>query len=635
VRRNPFLISVFLYPLLFTVQVGLASAQAHLTRVSTRAPALAVVRANDNRTPAGKLSEGVLTLNLVVGMARWYPESPVGMFVDVAALAEEGKEPQIPAPLIRVPTGTTIVATIRNTLTDSTIYMRGLVERPAASLDSIPIPPGQARTIRFAAGAPGTYFYMATPGLMKQRGRPGDDIPEREQLGGALVVDPEGQVPPDRIFVINIWGQPKESNIHRNAVAINGKTWPFTERFSAVVGDTVRWHVVNASTRNHPMHLHGFYFRVDARGTGMADTLYAPAKRRLGVTEDLSPGHTMYMVWTPDRPGNWLFHCHITFHVFPGDAQLTGAVSDAHAVHSRDAGVHMSGLVLGITVSQPRGWKPVRRTNVRKLHLFINEGRRRGAAPRALGYVLQRDDSIPVRDSVEIPGSMIVVTRDEPTDITIVNRLREPTSIHWHGVELESYSDGVSGWSGNPKLLAPKIAPNDSFTARLTLPRAGTFIYHTHLNDIEQLTSGLFGPIIVLEPGQKFDPGTDHVFTAGWDGDRRPRPALITVNGDSATGPPIEMAVGVPHRFRFINIGPAVRLIFAIRRGADIVKWRAVAKDGADLPPALTLTGPAIRRLGVGEMFDAEFAAREPGEYEVTVGAPETPTRYRRKIIAR
>jgi len=225
------------------------------------------------------------------------------------------------------------------------------------------------------------------------------------------------------------------------------------------------------------------------------------------------------------------------------------------------------------------------------------------------------------------------LARGEPTDITIVNRLREATSIHWHGIELESYSDGVAGWSGNPSLLAPTISPNDSFTARLTLPRAGTFMYHTHLNDIEQLTSGLFGPIIVLEPGQKFDPSTDHVFTAGWDGRRSP--AFITINGDSATGPPIELAVGAPHRFRFINIGPAVRLFFAIRRGADVVTWRALAKDGADLPTALAVNEPSIRRLGVGEMYDAEFVAREPGDYFVTVGPPETQLRYKRKIIVR
>ena len=39
--------------------------------------------------------------------------------------------------------------------------------------------------------------------------------------------------------------------------------------------------------------------------------------------------------------------------------------------------------------------------------------------------------------------------------------------------------------------------------AHLTLKRAGTFIYHTHLNDLYQISTGLYGPIIVLEPGQR------------------------------------------------------------------------------------------------------------------------------------
>ena len=49
---------------------------------------------------------------------------------------------------------------------------------------------------------------------------------------------------------------------------------------------------------------------------------------------------------------------------------------------------------------------------------------------------------------------------------------------------------------------APAIAPGDSFEARFTPPRAGTFIYHTHIDDIRQPSSGLYGAIIVLEPGQ-------------------------------------------------------------------------------------------------------------------------------------
>jgi FtsP/CotA-like multicopper oxidase with cupredoxin domain len=182
-----------------------------------------------------------------------------------------------------------------------------------------------------------------------------------------------------------------------------------------------------------------------------------------------------------------------------------------------------------------------------------------------------------------------------------------------------------------PKNVAPAIAARDSFTARLTLPRAGTFMYHTHLNDIEQLTSGLYAGMIILEPGQKYDPATDHLFVAGWDGDVE----HIIINGDSTGGPPIEMAMGDTHRFRFVDIGPAQRLIYAIRKDSSVMTWKAVAKDGADLPASLAVTGPARRRLGVGEMFDAEFTPPAPGEYRLTIGPPLKQEKFVRRIIVR
>ena len=232
---------------------------------------------------------------------------------------------------------------------------------------------------------------------------------------------------------------------------------------------------------------------------------------------------------------------------------------------------------------------------------------------------------------MEIPGSVLVLTRGEPTDITVVNRLREGTSIHWHGIELESFSDGVAGWSGAGARMAPVVAPADSFTARLTLPRAGTFMYHTHLNDIEQITSGLYGAIVVLEPGQRFDAATDHVFVSGWDGDEEP--ARLLVSGDSLP-PPMTMAVGVPHRLRFVNIGPAARVLFSLRRDTTLVSWRALAKDGADLPAGAATPRRAVERLAVGETFDAEFLPVTPGDYVLTVGlaAPGAPPTYVRRI---
>jgi FtsP/CotA-like multicopper oxidase with cupredoxin domain len=347
----------------------------------------------------------------------------------------------------------------------------------------------------------------------------------------------------------------------------------------------------------------------------------------------MSAFNSMNMVWSPDRPGNWLFHCHLAFHVVPGDAQLSGTSMDTYARHSGDVRHHMAGLVLGIDVRPGEKWISPVRENVRKLRLYVDEGRRRSIAPRAMGFVLQNGESPPARDSILIPGSVIVLTRNEPTDITVINRLSEATAVHWHGIELESYSDGVAGWSGAKTRLAPMIAPGDSFIAHLTMPRAGTFIYHTHLNDVEQLTSGLYGAIVVLEPGQHFDPATDHVVVASWDGNVTAE-ASILINGDTAAAP-LELAAGVPHRFRFINIGPAQRLFYAIRQDTTVMKWRRLAKDGADLPPALAITSPAIRRLGVGEMFDAEFLPPAPGEYRLTVGMPNKQMKYSRKLIVR
>ena len=60
-------------------------------------------------------------------------------------------------------------------------------------------------------------------------------------------------------------------------------------------------------------------------------------------------------------------------------------------------------------------------------------------------------------------------------------------------MELESYYDGVHGFGGIGLRMTPLIQPGESFVVRFTPPRTGTFIYHTHLHDRRQLTSGLYG----------------------------------------------------------------------------------------------------------------------------------------------
>jgi FtsP/CotA-like multicopper oxidase with cupredoxin domain len=592
---------------LSAIAVAIPLASTAPTRAPVASSELPVVRPNDNRVPGGTRRRDTVTVRLVIDRARWFPGAEHGPSVVVEAFAEEGKAPQIPAPLIRVPTGTHIVATIRNALPDSTVTVHGLHMRPAAGWGTMRLAPGERHTVRFTAGEPGTYSYFATIG------RVAFPEVERETAAGAFIVDSAGARGDDRVFVINIWGNAPDPARPTNALAINGKTWPYTERLSASLGESVRYRVVNASNRQHPMHLHGFYFRIDAQGSGVADTAFAPARRRLAVTETVFPNGTMTMTWRPDRPGNWLLHCHLAFHVVPEAALLEPPAPEHRDALSHDADRHMAGLILGITVSSPRGWRAPVRPDPEHLTLFVQEGARRGASPRAMGYVLQRG-GIPAPDSVRIPGSTLVLTRGRPTDITVVNRLKEPTAVHWHGIELESYSDGVAGWSGAGRRIAPPIAPGDSFVARLTLPRAGTFIYHTHLGDLEQLTAGLYGPMLVLEPGERFDPRSDHVVVAGWDGDVRPRRLLV--NGDSVP-PPLELAAGQRHRLRLVNIGAGAFVRFSLRRDTSLVRWRALAKDAADLPADLAVEGASTVRLNVGETFDALFDASQTGEYDL------------------
>lgn len=592
-------------------------------RLPMRSPAIEAsdnlprVQPNDNRTPGGRLRGDTLELHLEVGKAIWYPEADSGSSVRVNAFSEAGGAPQIPGPLIRVRTGTVIVASVWNRLTDSTIAVHGLQSHPGTTSDSLILHPGDSATVIFAAGAPGTYLYYALPG--KHSVQPFAEQ-ERETTSGAFLVDPAGGSPPDRILMMNIWGDLLDSVTYRNALTINGRSWPYTERFEATVGDSVRWRVINGSTRPHPMHLHGFYFRLDRRGDGLADSALAPGARPMLVTETLMPFETMDMTWSPDRAGDWLFHCHIGFHVIP-DTRLDPPPADSHDRMAHDPQVHMAGLIVGIVVHPAPGARETVRGPARRLHLFVQEGARRGRAPRALSYVLQQGAKAPAPDSIPVGSSLLVLTRGQPTDVMVVNRLRETAAIHWHGIELESFSDGVAGWSGYGTRVAPSIEPGDSFVARLTLPRAGTFIYHTHMNDIEQLSSGLYGGIVVLEPGQRLDPRRDHIFVTGWDS--ASEPSQLLVNGDSMPAP-LVMTPGVKHRVRFVNIGVAGALPYGIYRDSTLVTWRHLARDGADLPPALAIAGPSQVLLDVGQTADFEFMPTL-GVYRLVIGDPAKP----------
>ncbi len=269
------------------------------------------ILANQNRSFAGELREGVLTVELEARTGLWYPEEREGPGLEVQAFAEPGRSLQIPGPLIRAPEGTEIHISVRNSIPGATLVVHGLCTRPANSDETLGIPPSATREVHFKVGTPGTYYYWATTTGTPFLKRVGVD----SQLTGALIVDPPGvKLPDDRVFVIGLWaddGDPKANPPRpvRAAFVINGRSWPHTERLTYTAGDTVHWRWINASIANHPMHLHGYFYLVESKGDAGRDTIYADPERRLENTELMLPGSTMSLTWFPTRPGNWLFHC--------------------------------------------------------------------------------------------------------------------------------------------------------------------------------------------------------------------------------------------------------------------------------------------------------------------------------------
>jgi FtsP/CotA-like multicopper oxidase with cupredoxin domain len=584
------------------------------------------VVANDNRTPAGQLKNGVLELRLELREGTWFPEDEGGAHRDIDAFAEQGRAPQVSGPLIRVPQGTQIHASIRNALpTAAKVY--GLHRHPGDAKDSVSLAPGESRDVQFVAGEPGTYMYWAATSDHSLDTR---ELAET-MLSGAFIIDPPGARPDDRIFVLGLWGKDYFAADGVEIASINGKAWPFDERVTYKTGETIHWRVINPTVSPHGMHLHGFFFNVDGVGDGEHYERYTEDQRRKAVTEFIDIGHVFDMTWTPDRAGNWLFHCHMVVHMSPAECLHPPVTEPAIYSPDHEHGSTMGGLVIGITVlpNSDLAAEPVVKIAPRKLQLVISEN----PAKIPLYRLEVKDPSAPepttpAPSAAATPvwlGPPIILTRGETTDIEVKNQTTQPTTIHWHGMEIESYYDGVPGWTGTSEKPSPAIPPGTSFIARMTPPRAGTFIYHTHWHDAAQILNGIYGPLIVLEPGQKYDPEHDRtiVFSIGkYD----PFGYLLLINGNPQPDP-LQLQAGTRYRLRLINITDNfVDMRVRLTSNGAPVQWKVIAKDGADLPPAQLKSSTADMYLTVGETYDVEYQAANPSVATLEVWEASLPT---------
>jgi CopA family copper-resistance protein len=98
-------------------------------------------------------------------------------------------------------------------------------------------------------------------------------------------------------------------NMERYIWSINGVKYEDADPIRLQYGERVRFKFVNETMMTHPMHLHGMWSILDV-GAGEWD----PIKHTVNV----QPGTTVYMETEVDAPGQWAFHCHLSYHAAAG-----------------------------------------------------------------------------------------------------------------------------------------------------------------------------------------------------------------------------------------------------------------------------------------------------------------------------
>jgi FtsP/CotA-like multicopper oxidase with cupredoxin domain len=329
------------------------------------------------------------------------------------------------------------------------------------------------------------------------------------------------------------------------------------------------------------------------------------------------------MTWVPERAGNWLFHCHDNFHTLR-NAPLDGTPLVAeHKAHVKNHALDMmGGLVMGIEARGREAQPPADpRRAERRLRLVAQVDSGGTEANPSYGYVLHDGASASSERAPLLPSPTIMVERGRPVSITVVNRLPEPTAVHWHGIELESYFDGVADFSGAGRRIAKAIAPGDSFVARFTPPRSGTFMYHPHADETRQQQAGLAGALLVVDSLSRFDREHDRVIMLTVPRLDTDAAGKVLING-SLRPDTLRLRVGERYRLRFVDVHTfRPSMVARLLRDSSLVTWRALSKDGMDLAPDRATTRRAQQQMGNGETYDFEYTPSDAGDLRLTVSA--------------
>jgi FtsP/CotA-like multicopper oxidase with cupredoxin domain len=210
----------------------------------------------------------------------------------------------------------------------------------------------------------------------------------------------------------------------------------------------------------------------------------------------------------------------------------------------------------------------------------------------------------------QVPGPVLEAKQGVPLEIEFTNRLPEPTVIHWHGLRIPAAMDGT-------EIVQHPVQPGETFTYRFTPPDAGTFWYHPHLNETEQLEKGLYGALVVRAADELtlddekilvFDDlrvdksGQIAKFGGLMDRHNGREGNVRLINGTSE--PELTIAAGQVERWRIVNASSAryVRLSLGGKR------FQIIGTDGGLIEAPVTVTEVLLPAADRVELAVGPFA---------------------------
>lgn len=216
-----------------------------------------------------------------------------------------------------------------------------------------------------------------------------------------------------------------------------------------------------------------------------------------------------------------------------------------------------------------------------------------------------------------VNSTVIEAVEGERIRVYVTNRLPVATSIHWHGVYLPNGMDGVAG------LTQPYIKAGETGKYEWTIRQHGTFMFHSHHDEMTQMGMGLIGMFVIHPRRPSPDYRVDRDFSlmiSEWlvePGTFRPNTMemtdfnVLTINGKVfPSTAPLVCKTGDRVRIRLGNLGATDHHPMHIHGH----HFRVAATDGEDIP--LSAQWPETTVLvAVGQTRNIELITDAPGDW--------------------